>query len=112
MSTNPDPMQILDSLGAKWSPAFSRPGPLTITSRDCVLCGPQQDCICDSIKFGSAEYFDRLDRLHGKAPRPADAPLCSDPECPVTERCGTHTPGLVASGTNLPTVACTSWDDE
>ena len=46
MSTNPDPTAILDQLGAKWSPAFSRPGPLVITSRDCVLCGPERDCQC------------------------------------------------------------------
>ena len=46
MSTNPDPTAILDQLGAKWSPAFSRPGPLVITSRDCVLCGPARDCSC------------------------------------------------------------------
>ena len=41
-----DPVSIVDQLGAKWSPAFSRPGPLTITARDCVLCGPERDCQC------------------------------------------------------------------
>jgi hypothetical protein len=58
--------EILGQLGAKWSPAFSRPGPLIFTARDCVLCGPDQDCRCAEIEFGSAEYFERLDRLHGR----------------------------------------------
>jgi hypothetical protein len=57
----------LNWLGAKWSPALTREGPLTITSRDCVLCGPAMDCICHTIEFGSDEYFARLDRIHGKA---------------------------------------------
>jgi hypothetical protein len=66
MSAPADPHAVLEQLGAKWSPAFSRPGPLTITARDCVLCGPHQDCICHTIEFGSPEYFARLDRLHGR----------------------------------------------
>jgi hypothetical protein len=66
MSTPQTPREILDQLGAKWSPAFSRPGPLTFTARDCVLCGPHQDCRCSEIEFGSDEYFARLDRLHGR----------------------------------------------
>jgi hypothetical protein len=41
-----NPVAALNWLGARWSPAFSRPGPLVITARDCVLCGPQQDCQC------------------------------------------------------------------
>lgn len=68
-----DPVATLDGLGAKWSPAFTRPGPLVFTSRDCVLCGPQQDCRCGEIEFDSPEYHARLDRLHGRArSRPAD----------------------------------------
>lgn len=62
-----DPKVILDQLGAKWSPAFSRPGPLVFTSRDCVLCGPDQDCRCAEVEFGSPEYFARIDALHGRS---------------------------------------------
>lgn len=40
-----DPLEILNALGAHWSPAFSRPGPLLITSADCVLC-PGTRCQC------------------------------------------------------------------
>lgn len=61
-----DPVAILGDLGAKWSPAFTREGPLTITARDCVICGPGTDCICHTIEFGSPEYYARLDRLHGR----------------------------------------------
>ncbi len=61
-----DAKKALDSLGAKWSPTFDRPGPLVITARDCVLCGPDMDCRCNEIEFGSAEYMARLDKLHGR----------------------------------------------
>jgi hypothetical protein len=61
-----DPAEVLAVLGAVVSPAFSRPGPFVITARDCVLCGPERDCYCDQIKFGSAEYVARLDALHGR----------------------------------------------
>jgi len=61
-----DPLAALASLGAKWSPAFTRPGPLEITARDCVLCGPDQDCDCASTPFGSLEYMAKIDRLHGR----------------------------------------------
>jgi hypothetical protein len=64
-----DAVETSASLGAKISPAFTRDGPLRITSRDCVMCGPATDCICHTIEFGSDEYFTRLDRLHGKAPK-------------------------------------------
>ena len=61
------PLEILNALGAVISPALTRPGPLTITARDCVLCGPEQDCRCHEAEFGSDEYFARLDRLHGRS---------------------------------------------
>lgn len=61
-----DPLEALNTLGAKVSPALTRPGPLRITARDCVICGPDQDCICHTIEFGSAEYMARLDALHGR----------------------------------------------
>ena len=60
-----DEKRMLDSLGARWSPAFSRPGPLTITSRDCVLC-PGMDCECADVEFGSDRYFAKLDAIHGR----------------------------------------------
>lgn len=64
-----DPLEVLDALGAVMSPALTRPGPLVITARDCVLCGPEQDCRCHEVKFGSEEYFARLDALHGRRSR-------------------------------------------
>jgi hypothetical protein len=66
MAESKEPMEILRELGAKISPALTRPGPLSIGSRDCVICGPDMDCICHTIEFGSDEYFARLDRLHGR----------------------------------------------
>lgn len=36
-----------------------------ITSRSCVLCGPDKDCDCINVEFGSEEYFARIDRAHG-----------------------------------------------
>lgn len=38
----------------------------TITARSCVLCGPNKDCDCASVEFGSEEYFARIDRAHGR----------------------------------------------
>jgi hypothetical protein len=105
MTRKMTPAEALDTLGAVWSPDFAAyaAGELDATAVRCVLC---QHAPCDCPPFGSAAYFAALDRLHGREPRPADAPLCSAPECPVTERCGTHTPGIAVSGTGYPTVAC------
>lgn len=61
-----DLVKLVKALNGKISPALTRPGPLRITSRDCVICGPKTDCICHTIAFGSDEYFARLNRLHGK----------------------------------------------
>lgn len=66
------PLEILDALGAVVSPALTRPGPLVVAARDCVLCGPEQDCICHTIEFGSPEYMARLDRLHRWNRKPAN----------------------------------------
>jgi len=68
MTEKQNPITALDALGAKWSPAFSRPGPLTLTSRDCVLC-PGMDCECADIEFGSDRYFAKLDAIHGRSKR-------------------------------------------
>lgn len=61
-----NPVAALNWLGAKVSPALTRPGPLVITARDCVICGPDTDCICHTIEFGSPEYLARFDRIHGR----------------------------------------------
>jgi hypothetical protein len=37
-----------------------------ITSRSCVICGPDKDCDCHTVEFGSDEYFARIDRAHGR----------------------------------------------
>lgn len=37
-----------------------------ITARSCVLCGPGKDCDCASVEFGSDEYFERINRAHGR----------------------------------------------
>jgi hypothetical protein len=69
MSEPKEPMDILRDMGAKISPTLTRPGPLEINSRSCVICSalnPGEDCICHTIEFGSDEYFARLDRLHGR----------------------------------------------
>jgi hypothetical protein len=58
--------KMVKALNGKVSPALTRRGPLVITARDCVICGPKTDCICHTIKFGSPEYFARIDRLHGR----------------------------------------------
>jgi hypothetical protein len=76
--TPASPAEILAELGAKWSPAFSRPGPLTITAYDCAICSrldPGTPCRCHEIEFGSAEYLARLDRLHGRPARPVPQKL-------------------------------------
>jgi hypothetical protein len=38
-----------------------------VTSRSCVICGPARDCDCHTVKFGSDEYFARMDRAHGRS---------------------------------------------
>jgi hypothetical protein len=58
-------LEILADLPAKLSPAFTRHGPLTFTSRDCVMC-PGMDCECAEIEFGSPRYFAKLDAIHGR----------------------------------------------
>jgi hypothetical protein len=71
--TPADPMSILRELGAKISPALTRPGPLSITAYDCAICSvldPGTECRCHEIEFASAEYLERLDRLHGRPARP------------------------------------------
>lgn len=48
------------------SGALFSEGPMQITSRSCVLCGPDKDCDCASVQFGSDEYYARIDRAHNR----------------------------------------------
>jgi hypothetical protein len=66
MAKQVDALAALRSLGALISPDLATGN---ITSRSCVLCGPQKDCDCASVEFGSPEYFARIDRAHGRKPR-------------------------------------------
>lgn len=103
--TDFDPRKALDQLGAAWSPDFDAyaSGELDASKIHCALC-MCAPCRCPA--FGSAAYLALLDSRHGRPTKPADAPLCESPECPVTGRCGAHTPGIAVSGTGLPPVAC------
>jgi hypothetical protein len=60
-----NPVAALNSLGAAWSPDFDAyaSGQLDASRVRCVLCGHAP---CDCPEFGSPEYFDLIDRLHGR----------------------------------------------
>ena len=51
-----DPAEILDDLGAIWSPDFDAyaSGQLDASQVRCALC---THCPCDCPPFGTAEYF-------------------------------------------------------
>lgn len=102
---------ILDQLGAVWSPDFDayasgQPGPFR-----CALCG-EAPCQCRncSATYENTYYLAtgrpqfepcemRIDPATGECPRGHVAdPLCSAPECPVTAIVGGHTPGISTSG--------------
>ena len=55
----------LANLGAIWSPDFGAyaSGQLDIWRVRCALC---QHCPCDCPEFGTPEYFDLIDRRHGR----------------------------------------------
>ena len=63
-----DPAEILDDLGAIWSPDFDAyaSGQLDASQVRCALC---THCPCDCPPFGTAEYFALIDRRHGRSPR-------------------------------------------
>lgn len=105
MSGPLDPREVLDELGAIWSDDLGAyaSGELDLSQVHCALC-MCAPCRCPA--FGSAAYFALIDFRHGRPKRPADAPLCQAPECPVTERCGAHTPGVAVAETGRLTVAC------
>jgi len=60
-----DPKEMLDQLGAQWSPdfdAYAR-GEIGASQVRCVLC---THAPCDCPEFGTPEYFKLLDRRHGR----------------------------------------------
>lgn len=57
-----DPMEILDQLGAQWSPDFDAYAAGKTSSPRCVVC-LRSPCACP--EFGSEEYFALLERRHG-----------------------------------------------
>ena len=61
-----DAQEVLTVLGAKWSPDFDAfaEGRIDADQSQCVLCG-QRPCNCPD--FGTPEYFDLLNRLHGRS---------------------------------------------
>jgi len=67
MSKNPKP-RVVKAKGVSilMSGSLFGQGPIEITSRSCVLCGPDKDCDCASVQFGSDEYFARINRAHGR----------------------------------------------
>lgn len=61
-----DPIDIVNALGARWSPDFDAyaEGRIDASQLQCVLCG-QVPCACPD--FGTPEYFEMVNRLHGRA---------------------------------------------
>lgn len=47
-------VEMVEALGGKVSPDMET----------CVICG--KTCRCAGVEFGSAEYVERIDRLHGR----------------------------------------------
>jgi hypothetical protein len=56
---------IVNGLGARWSPNFDayEAGEIPLSQVVCVLC---QTAPCSCPPFGSDEYFALLHRVHGK----------------------------------------------
>ncbi len=63
--SNTDPRELLDQLGAAWSPDFDAyaSGKLGASQVRCVLCGHAP---CDCPPFGTPEYLAQIDRVHGR----------------------------------------------
>ncbi|MET8864693.1 hypothetical protein ABZW11_17285 [Nonomuraea sp. NPDC004580] len=57
--------ELLDQLGAKWSPDFDAYAAGETSSPRCVLC-TKSPCTCP--EFGTPEYLALLDKRHGRRP--------------------------------------------
>lgn len=55
--------EVLDKLGAKWSPDFDAYASGEVSNPRCVLC---TESPCDCPEFGTPEYMALLDKRHGK----------------------------------------------
>lgn len=65
------------------SGALSGSGPADITSRSCVLCGPDRDCDCRQVEFASPEYLRRTYAAHGMD----TGTISACPDCGPRKRC-------------------------
>jgi|ERR1035441_1612246 hypothetical protein len=98
MSTNPDAIEILRELNAVWSPDIDgyASGKLPASAIRCLMCETAPcNCQARGLVFGSAAYFDRIDKMHGRT-RPVP-PSCTLPDCPLTAQVGEHPRGLAIS---------------
>jgi hypothetical protein len=57
--------EVLDQLGAKWSPDMDDfvSGKIDLSQMRCALC-TENPCVCP--EFGTPEYFALIDKRHGK----------------------------------------------
>lgn len=60
----PDPVELVDQLGAHWSPDLDAyaAGELDASQIRCALCGYAP---CQCPPFGTPEYFALIDKRHG-----------------------------------------------
>lgn len=61
----PDPVEIVNELGAKWSPGLDGyvSGEMDVSQLRCALCA-NAPCTCP--EFGTPEYFALIDARHGR----------------------------------------------
>ncbi|MBN1172720.1 MAG: hypothetical protein JXA67_11150 [Micromonosporaceae bacterium] len=62
---NADPVNLLNQLGAQWSPDMGAylAGDIELADMRCALCGGKP---CQCPPFGTSEYFALIDRVHGR----------------------------------------------
>jgi L-lactate utilization protein LutB len=58
-----EPGEMLEELGAAWSPDFDAYAAGQPAAIRCVLC---KACPCQCPPFGTPEYFALLDKVHGR----------------------------------------------
>jgi len=60
-----DPREVLDELGAKWSPDMDDflAGKVELSQMRCAVCEKKP---CECPEFGTPEYFALIDRRHGR----------------------------------------------